>query len=89
MEGKIARSKFSYRRNDNALQIGIHATEGTYNNMPGTRQFTLQCHVDSRPKSITVDGIRKSFEFIDDGAVLVITTSDLKKNQDHQIDISF
>ena len=55
--GKSARTRLGCEARGKSVTLTVGGREGRYDGMPATRDFTAAIHLESRPQTISLDGV--------------------------------
>ena len=70
-KGLVARTHFQCVQNGKGVEVKVAPVEGTFENMPQSRDYTFRVALDSKPSKVYVDGKKVSGWEYSDGTLLV------------------
>jgi len=71
-QGRIASTRFESRVSGREITLAINPVEGSFENMPATRNYHFEIHLTSSPRKVTVNG-QKMNDWRFDGGILYLS----------------
>jgi hypothetical protein len=70
-KGLVARTRFNCAQKGKIVEVKVAPVEGTFENMPQSRDYTFRVALDSKPSKVYVDGKKVSGWEYSDGTLVV------------------
>ena len=88
-EDNYATTRVISRRNGNNLTVEIAPREGSYPDMPASRQYEVKVLATARPEKVTVDGSEVSFRYVPEELAAVVELPEKSASSARKITFEF
>lgn len=85
-KGLVARTRFSCVQNEKDLKFTVDPVEGSFENMPETRDYTICIALDAKPSKVAVNG-KKVKDWTYENGTLSVNVSDYSVHSELTINV--